>query len=69
MSPCTFDQLADALTKPLSRQQHKLLHDKIGDIYANTILQGHDKDQELSNLVNQFIPLKFRKSSIMFGQL
>ena len=39
----TTDQLADALTKPLSRQRLTLLRSKIGVSDGSTILRGHIK--------------------------
>lgn len=38
------DQLADALTKPLARQQFDILKVKIGLCRRPSILRGHDKD-------------------------
>ena len=38
------DQLADALTKPLPRQQFQFLKTKIGLSSQPSILLGHDKD-------------------------
>ena len=41
----TKDQLADALTKPLSRATFNLLSTKIGVSQRPSILRGHIKDQ------------------------
>ncbi|KAF7151361.1 hypothetical protein RHSIM_Rhsim02G0160900 [Rhododendron simsii] len=42
----TADQLADALTKPLSRQRLSLLRSKIGVSDGSTILRGRVKDKD-----------------------
>jgi len=42
----TTDQLADALTKPLSRQRFTLLRSKIGVSDGSTILRGHIRVKE-----------------------
>jgi hypothetical protein len=39
----TRDQLADILTKPLSRTQFTLIRDKMGVTDGNPILRGRDK--------------------------
>ena len=44
----TQDQLADLLTKPLSRQRTELLRTKIGVTNGNSILRGRIKDDSLN---------------------
>ncbi len=44
----TQDQLADLLTKPLSRQRTELLRNKIGVIDGNSILWRRIKDDSLN---------------------
>ena len=45
------DQLADSLTKPLSRTRFSLLRSKIGVSEMPTILRGRVKDNAKTNLV------------------
>ena len=45
----TQDQLADLLTKPLSRQQTELLRAKIGVTNGDSILRGRIKDDSLNH--------------------
>ncbi|GMJ10072.1 hypothetical protein HRI_004676400 [Hibiscus trionum] len=40
----SFDQLADVLTKPLSRHQFTMVINKIGLTPPLSILRGHDKN-------------------------
>ena len=44
----TKDQLADALTKPMSRQRLLYLRSKIGVSDGTTILRGHIRDNPSS---------------------